>query len=62
MTAGRAPASAYAHFSDPLFIAGLALLALIGVVLRRPHVLSASVWPSSPPAARSRSPLCSLAS
>src|SRR4051812_6749928 len=36
-------ARAYAHFSEPLFIAGLALLAIIGLVLRRPRVLSASV-------------------
>ena len=36
-------ARADAHFSEPLFIAGLALLAIIGVVLRRPRVLSASV-------------------
>jgi undecaprenyl-diphosphatase len=36
-------ARTYAHFSEPLFIAGLVLLAIAGVVLRRPRVLSASV-------------------
>jgi undecaprenyl-diphosphatase len=36
-------ARAYAHFSEPLFIAGLVLLAIIGVGLRSPRVLSASV-------------------
>jgi undecaprenyl-diphosphatase len=36
-------ARAYAHLSEPLFIAGLALLAIIGLGLRRPRVFSASV-------------------
>jgi undecaprenyl-diphosphatase len=36
-------ARAYAHFSEPLFIAGLTVLAIIGLVQRRPRVLSASV-------------------
>jgi undecaprenyl-diphosphatase len=36
-------ARAYAHFSEPLFIAGLALLAIVGLLLRRRRVLSASV-------------------
>src|SRR4051812_32791102 len=36
-------ARAYAHFSELLFIAGLVLLAIIGLVQRRPRVLSASV-------------------
>jgi undecaprenyl-diphosphatase len=35
-------ARAYAHVSEALFIAGLVLLAIIGLVLRRPRVLSAS--------------------
>jgi undecaprenyl-diphosphatase len=36
-------ARAYAHLSEPLFIAGIVLLAVIGLLLRRPRVLSASV-------------------
>ena len=36
-------ARAYAHLSEPLFIAGLALLAIIGLLMHRPRVLSASV-------------------
>jgi undecaprenyl-diphosphatase len=36
-------ARAYAHLSEPLFIAGVAVLALAGVVLRRRELLSASV-------------------
>src|SRR4029079_14941219 len=36
-------ARAYAHLSEPLFIAGLVLLATIGLVLRRPRIVSASV-------------------
>jgi undecaprenyl-diphosphatase len=36
-------ARAYAHLSEPLFIAGLILLAIIGLVSRRSRILSASV-------------------
>lgn len=36
-------ARVYAHVSEPLFIAGLVVLALAGLALRRPHILSASV-------------------
>jgi undecaprenyl-diphosphatase len=36
-------ARAYAHYSEPLFIAGIVLLAIAGLVLRRPRILSASV-------------------
>jgi undecaprenyl-diphosphatase len=36
-------ARAYAHLSEPLFIAGLAVLALAGLVLRRRPLVSASV-------------------
>jgi undecaprenyl-diphosphatase len=36
-------ARTYAHLSEPLFIAGLALLAIIGLLLRRPRIVSASV-------------------
>jgi undecaprenyl-diphosphatase len=36
-------ARAYAHFSEPLFIAGVVILALAGLAFRRPRVLGASV-------------------
>jgi undecaprenyl-diphosphatase len=36
-------ARVYAHFSEPLFIAGVVVLAIAGLALRRPRVLSASV-------------------
>jgi undecaprenyl-diphosphatase len=36
-------ARVYAHLSEPLFIAGVAVLAIAGLALRRPRVLSASV-------------------
>jgi undecaprenyl-diphosphatase len=36
-------ARVYAHFSEPLFIAGVVVLAIAGLALRRPQVLSASV-------------------
>src|SRR3954452_11147458 len=35
-------ARAYAHFSEPLFIAGVVLLAAAGVALRRPRLVAAS--------------------